>query len=664
MIVGSPISPRREASNPILSDESVIDRSDAPVQVFYTSSAQRIERFSELIVAVAAGLCLLFAWLVSLFGGPAPLRDLFTLLAFASAGTPALRSVWDSLRAAKIDIDVLMLLGAVLAAVVGSPFEGALLLFLFALSGGLEEFALRRTQTAIHALRDLSPKEAIVIDGEAQRRVPLRQVPVGALILVRPGEKLPLDGVIVEGASAIDESAITGESIPRDCAPGDEVFAGTQNRDGRIILRVSKLASDTTLARIVRLVTEARHHPPRAQRLIDRIGPTYATTVVLASITAGVVCAFVFGVEPRESVRRAIALLIVASPCALIIATPVAYLSAIAAAARQGILIKGGAHLEVIARAKAFVFDKTGTLTTGRVRLCGIDCPDGLSPAETLRLVGAVESVSNHPLASAVTEELRVRGIAAAPLAEYESKPGIGVEGRSNGRRIWVGRPEQLATFAPQVHSDALTRRVADLRGEGKTVSAMMIDGSAGLLAFQDVTRAGAVECVDRLHQHGVRRIEMLTGDHELVARRVADALGLDGFTAEMKPEEKRSAASELSRNNGPVVMVGDGVNDAPALASADVGIAMGAMGAEVALEAADVVLMNDRIEAVAWLHRHALRTAGIVRQNLTLAIAVIATLSVFAVLGEVPLPLAVIGHEGSTVVVALNALRLLKRHA
>ena len=655
------LSPTRHAFNPMLYEDSVVDVEGSSTRFFYTPAAQRIDHGMEMIVAAAAGASLAAAWLLSLTAGPAPLVHLLTLIAFAVAGIPALSEVWEKLRVFTIDIDLLMLLGAGLAAYIGSPFEGALLLFLFALSGGLESFALRRTRTAITALRQLAPSEAMLLEGGETRRTPLRQVPVGAIVLVKPGEKVPLDGVIVAGSSSVDESAINGESIPRDCGAGDTAFAGTQNITGRLEVRVTKLAADTTLAKIVELVTKARHSPARAQRLIDRIGPTYSVIVIVGAVLVALMGHFVFGLEGNEAVRRGIAVLIVASPCALIIATPVAYLSAMAAAARRGVLVKGGAHLEIVARVAVIAFDKTGTLTTGRVRLTDVDTDGEMEEAETLRIAGALEASSTHPLARAVNEALEAKGLIPHGVSGHRVLPGEGETGVVNGQPVWIGRPERLADRAVGVDVERVLQRTETLRHQGKTVSAMAVGGAVSLLGFEDTIRDGSADCIERLRRQGVRRIDMLTGDHQIVAREVAQRLALDGFEAELSPEGKLTALNRLRDEYGALALVGDGINDAPALAHADAGIAMGSLGADVALEAADIVLMKDRIERVAWLHGHARRTAGIVRQNLTLAVAVISILSVFAALGSIPLPLAVIGHEGSTVLVALNALRLLR---
>ncbi len=382
--------------------------------------------------------------------------------------------------------------------------------------------------------------------------------------------------------------------------------------------------------------------------------------VFLVIYSVGVVAAVVFDLPGREAVHRGIAVLIVASPCALIIATPVAYLASVAAAARNGVLIKGGAHLESVARAVVVVFDKTGTLTTGRVRLTDVIPLGGADERGALRMAGAIEGSSNHPLAAAITRAVNEWGLTVPAVSQYESMPGEGARGVVDGRSVWVGRPERAHESAPGVQED-LRAHAERLRGEGKTVSAMTVDGSAVVFAFEDAPRERARDCVRQLRAQGITRIEMLTGDHNIVARGMAERIELDGYKAELLPQEKLEAVEQLRARFGSVVVVGDGINDAPALASADVGIAMGGGGADVAMEAADIILMNDRIENVAWLHRHARRTARIVAQNLCFAIGVITVLSVFAAMGSIPLPLAVIGHEGSTVLVALNALRLLR---
>ncbi len=659
----SPISPTRSALNPILLDDPVFEVDAAASSVFYTPFAQALDRHIRLIGAGVAGLFLAAAFLGRVVGLPMPLVHLLTLLAFVIGAIPALSSVWDSIRAIKIDIDVLMVLGALLAAIIGSPMEGALLLFLFALSGALESYALNRTQTAIVALRKLAPTEALVMDGDQARAVRVGRVRIGARILVRPGDKIPLDGRVVEGTSTVDESAITGESVPRSKGSSDTVFAGTLNIDGRLVVEVTKLVGDTTLARVVKMVTQARHQRARVERLIDRIGPAYSTTVIVAAFLAAALLKPLLGLDTwNESIRRGIALLIVGSPCALIIATPVAYLSAIAGAARAGLLIKGGVYLEQLARAKVFVFDKTGTLTTGNIKLTDVIPLDGQDAGEVLRLAGAVEGSSTHPLAVAVMNELHQRNLTPYAVEDFQSRPGQALWGTVNGGRVWVGRPDLARQKLAADDHEWFDATLSEVRERGQTASALMIDQRPVVLAFEDTVRQGARECVQRLRREGIERVEMLTGDHEQPARVMADRVGIDAVHADLLPEDKVSLAKKLREKYGGLAVAGDGVNDAPVLAAADVGIALGGIGSDAALEAADIVVMNDRIERIGWLYHHARRTASIVQQNLILAISVIVVLAGFSVAGRIPLPLAVIGHEGSTVLVALNALRLLRQ--
>lgn len=647
--------------NPVLAEEPIFEAEGDAADIFLTPVARKIERHKLLIAAACAGACLLAAWITSLAGGPSEIKNLFLLFALAAGGVHSLAPVWKKLTAFQVDIDVLMILAAGLAAYIGSPMEGALLLFLFTLSGGLEKYAVGRTESAIAALKDLAPATAIMIEDGRLIEVPLREVQVGTHVLVRPGERIPLDGEVVEGGSTVDESAITGESVPRDCGIGDEVFAGTSNIDGRLVMRVTRQAADTTLAKIVQLVTDAHRRPSRAQRLIDRIGPAYSLGVIVLSLLTFFVLWRGLDLSIDHASYRAIALLIVASPCALLIGTPVAHLASIAGAARNGVLIKGGAILEAIARATTAAFDKTGTLTLGKIRLTDVVPAANLDRSEVLRVALALEESSTHPLARAVVEAARHEEIRPAAVGEYRSEPGQGESAVCDGRRVWVGRPESADRFAGAAISDEVASHVQRLREDGKTVSALAIDGTISLLAFADTIRADAAECIRQLRVQGVKHLVMLTGDHEAVARRVAAGLGIDEFLAEMKPQDKAEYALRTQQSGGHTIMIGDGINDAPALANADVGIAVGSVGSDVALSAADVVLMRDRIEDVAWLHRHARRTVRIVRQNIGFALAVIAVLAPFAVAGEVPLPIAVVGHEGSTVLVAINALRLLK---
>ena len=651
----------RRALNPILADRLVFDE-ERPRLAFLTPAALRVERFIPLIGALTAGACLLAGYLLGKYGGPQPLADLAILIAFVLGGIPGLKSAWESLLDRQIDIDVLMLLGAVLAAVIGQPIEGALLLFLFALSGAMEEEATRRTQRAISALHQLSASDALVLQPDGtHRETPTRAVPLQARVLVRPGDRVPLDGTVIEGESTLNEAPITGESAPRPKGPGDAVYAGTINGAGRLVIEVTRAASDTQLAKIIRLVTQARSQKAKLERLFDRIGPTYSIVSITAAVAVGALAPLIADISWRESLYRAIALLIVASPCALIIATPTAYLSAIGSAARHGVMIKGGVYLELLARCRGIVFDKTGTLTVGQPRLVGVKTSDGLTDAAALQAAGALESSSSHPLAAAINRELEERGLRPLQAADVRMAAGHGLVGNIDGKTVALGRSEFVENHLAPAVKEPMLQAVEKARAEGRTATLMAYDGQAAVLLFEDPIREDAAGTIAHLRAMGFRDLVMLTGDHPEVARRTAETLGLNAYHANLLPEDKIEHVRQIRESVGMVAMVGDGVNDAPALAHADVGIAIASIGSDAALEAAPIVLMSNKFERLEFLARHARRTARIILQNLTLAIGVIVVLSMFAVAGKVDLPWAVIAHEGSTLVVAANALRLLR---
>lgn len=658
---GIPFATRR-AVNPMLTDETLFDDEAHHVNAFLTPAGRMVHRWIPLVSSLIAGVFLLAGFLTDKLGGPPQVVALSVMTAFVLAGIPGLQSAWESIREWSIDIDVLMVLGAVLAAIIGEPMEGALLLFLFALSGALEHEATRRTQTALNALRELHPAEALVLDDEGHStRMASKFVPVAARILVRPGDRVALDGRVVEGTSAVDEAPITGESMPRKKTTGDDVYAGTINGSGRLVVEVTRPASESQLARIIALVTEARQKKASTERLFDRLSPKYATAVIGMSLLVAVVPPVAGWLSWKDAIYRAIALLIVASPCALIIATPTAYLSAIACAARRGVLIKGGVYLEILARCRKMIFDKTGTLTEGRPRVAGVLTSNGLTEDELLRVAGALEASTSHPLASAVDEMLSRRGLSAYAAEDVEIVAGRGIRGRVNRREALLGSTEWIRESLPENRHAALEAMLNDGSSDGRTLSVLSFGDHVGTMSFEDPLREDAVDTIRRLRGSGIDRMVMLTGDRDVTARRVAERLGLDAYHANLMPEEKITQAEAQSRAGGPIAVIGDGVNDAPVLARADAGIAMASIGSDAALEAAPIVLMSNSLERLAWLNEHARKTLGIVRQNITLALSVIVIMSVLAVSGRADLPLAVIAHEGSTLLVALNALRLLR---
>ncbi len=588
--------------------------------------------------------------------GPALAVPMY-VVAYLAGGAGSAASAWISLRRGRIDVNLLMLLAAAGAAYLGEWWEGGVLLFLFSLSNALEYYAMHRTRRAIRTLMSLRPPEAMVRRDGGEVVVPVDDLRIGEVIIVRPADRLPADGRVLRGLSSIDQSPITGESVPVDVSPGSIVFAGTINQRGSLEVQVTKSAEDTTLARIIALVEEAQAAQPPTQRMIDRFGQVYAVAVIGAAVTTYAVLRLL--ATPGDAAfYRAIALLVVASPCAVVIATPAAMLSAIAAAARRGVLFKGGLHLERLAAVRTVVFDKTGTLTTGKPVVTDV-IPVVGDPAETLQLAGALEQRSEHALADAVVQACRSRGIALPSPETFEAVTGRGVRGRVGRHVVRVGS-EQFMVDEGVATSNGARAHVALLRHQGKTPILVATDRVIGILAVADTVRPQAHNAVRALREQGIDRIVVLTGDHREVADAIAGHLEIDDVRAGLLPDEKASAVRELTATST-TAMVGDGVNDAPALATASVGIAMGAAGTDAAMETADVVLMGDDLTRLPYAIALARRTRRVVLQSLGFATLVIAALITASLGFGLRLAFGVVGHEGSTVIVVLNGLRLLR---
>ncbi|MFN4293473.1 MAG: heavy metal translocating P-type ATPase [Thermoflexales bacterium] len=622
---------------------------------------------------------------------------LFYLVAYVSGGIFGVQAGVESLRRFQIDVDLLMVLAALGAVVIGSPFEGAMLLFLFSLSNVLQAYALGRTRSAIQALMKLRPDQALVKrDGETVL-MPIEQLAIGDRILVRPGERVPLDGIVVEGESTLDQSSLTGESMPVGKRVGDMVFAGTVNQSGSLEVRVTKLARDSTIARLIQMVEEAQSQKAPTERFLDKFEQVYAVGVILFTLLLMIIPPAFFNAPFEASLYRAITVMVVASPCALIISTPASILSAIANGARRGILFKGGAHLERAGQIDIVAFDKTGTLTVGKPTVTDVmiiplnapDCDDQADDAADdpclpdipehirreqenilLALAAAVESKSEHPLALAIVDTAKHRGLNIPEATDFVNATGKGVRARvafMGGLTIAIGNPRYFADYQVAGMTRAM-RRVVQLQDEGKTsvLVAKINEGRAnilGVIAIADVVRPSALGVIKRLRELGVKRTVMLTGDNERVARAVARQTGVDEFYADLLPADKVAQIKRLRDGAGKpneVAMVGDGVNDAPALASASLGVAMGAAGTDVALETADVVLMSDDLRNIPYAISLSRQARRVIIQNLAFAIAVIVLLVIAALGFDLPLPIGVVGHEGSTVIVVLNGLRLL----
>ncbi len=594
---------------------------------------------------------------------PSPWRWLPFGAAYLAGGGPIVQGAWAKLREGQLSIDLLMGVAAVGAAAVGEPFEGAILLFLFTLSGALEARALGRTREEVEALVTLRPEEArrLGSDGEL-RSVPVGELEVGDRIRVRPGERMPADGVVVEGAGMVDQSAITGESLPVARTVGDRVFAATILSGGAVTVEVTHGASETMLARIIALVEEAREARAPAQQFIDRFAHPYTLAVFGGTALYAIVPPLMLGWGWAEAFYRAMTLLVVASPCALVISTPAAILSGIARGARMGILFKGGAVLDRAARIEVVAFDKTGTLTTGRLALVDRAGADPETP-DFLSAVATLEADSEHPLARAVLEAARSKGVEAdpRPLRDFQAVPGEGVLGTLGDARWWVGN-QTLAARQGATLPEALRSWVESSGEAGR--SAVFVgrdDAVVGAMAFADTLKADAPSALESLAREGVSRVVILSGDHAPAVRTLARHLRADEVRAGLLPHEKVEAVQALARDHQGVAMVGDGVNDAPAMAASDLGVAMGAAGTEVAIETADVVLMGHEVQRVNDMLRLARRAQRVVRQNVWFSVGWMALLVAVAGTVGMPLTVAVIAHEGSTLLVALNGLRLLR---
>jgi len=625
-------------------------------------------------ISCALGFVFLIASLIAdnTIGKHATLTYVLYAGAYLFCGQQGVRSAFASLKEKVLDVDVLMVLAAIGAGIVGQPFEGALLLFLFSFSNVLQSYALQRTQKAIHSLLKLRPDKALVKRNGGTELVRVESLVVGDIVVVRPGEHVPVDGTITEGSSNLDESSLTGESMPVSKTIGAALFAGTLNQSGGLEISVTKRAEDSTLARMVKLVEEAQAEKSGTQRFLEQAEQYYATGVILFTAAVWFIPWLVWHQPFAEAFYRAMTVMVVASPCALVISTPATVLSAIGGAARRGILIKGGSHLERTAQIDIVAFDKTGTLTVGRPTVTEIvdvqgphkldaPIPEGL--AALLASTAALESKSEHPLATAIIKSAAALKLVLPDATDFQSTAGKGAEATVRGNRIVVGS-ERLFRELQAVGMEPIAAHSAPLSQKGKTcvwVGSRVGDSVTALavLALADTIRHEARDIAASLHKLGVNKVVMLTGDQRAVAHAIAEEAGVDEVLAELLPEGKVEAIRALKKQ-GRVMMIGDGVNDAPALATADIGVAMGAAGTDIAMETADVVLMGDKLENIPLLLGIARHAKRVLWQNLTFASGVIILLLIAAFGINLALPMGVVGHEGSTVLVCLNGLRLL----
>ena len=612
-----------------------------------------------LALSLTSGAALIVGWLGERFlDFPFALALAFYLVAYLAGGYDATKHAVRAALKGRFDIDVLMVVAALGAAALGEWPEGALLLFLFSLGHALEHYAMDRARNAIRALADLAPDTARVRREGSETEIPVSALRIGDTVIVRPGERLPADGEVLEGRSAVDQAPITGESMPVEKGQGDPVFAGTINGNGSLVFKTTKSPEDSTLARVVQLVEQAQTAKAPSHRFTDRFQRVF-TPVILGATVLLIALPPLFGFPFQESFIRAMTLLVAASPCALALATPSAVLAGIARAARSGVLIKGGAHLENAGTAQVVVFDKTGTLTNGTPQVTDIVALQG-SRDELLALAAGVEAKSGHPLAAAVVRAAEDKGLMLPQTGDLQSVTGKGVVALVRGESLRIGNRKLMEEAGVDVAQEVLDK-LEVLEREGKT-SVLVAHGQTllGILALRDEPRAAAKAAIRELKSLGVKRTVMLTGDNRLVAEAIGTELGLDEIKAELLPEDKVAAVEELKKEYGKVIMIGDGVNDAPAMVAATVGVAMGGAGTDVALETADIALMADDLSKLPYALSLSRASRRMIVQNLVISLGVIALLVPSAVLGLASISIAIIVHEGSTLVVVLNALRLL----
>jgi Cd2+/Zn2+-exporting ATPase len=565
-----------------------------------------------------------------------------------------------ALRRLRPDMNLLMTIAVIGAVIIDEWLEASLVTFLFALSLALEAWSVGRARRAVEALLDLAPPTVRVLTDGHELEMPAEEVSVGSVFVVRPGARIPLDGEVVRGNSEVNQAPITGESVPVFKETGGQVFAGTINGNGALEVRSSKAASDTTLAHIIQMVGAAQAKKAPSEQWVERFARYYTPIVFASAILVFLVPPLVFGGGWQEWTYRALVLLVIGCPCALVISTPVSIVAALAASARNGVLIKGGVYVEAPARLNAIAMDKTGTLTEGRPRVSQVLPETGVSERELLEIAAAMESQSDHPLARAIVDFCKEKGIAPRGVANLTAIQGKGATGTIDGKSYWLGSHRYLedrGEETPEVHS-----RLQQLAGSGQSVVVVGNEQRVvGMITLADAVRPESAKTVAELRRAGIAHVVMLTGDNKPTAHAIAKATGVDEVHAELLPEDKVNSVEMLVTKYQHVAMVGDGVNDAPAMARATLGIAMGAMGSDAAIEAADIALMSDDLSKLPWLVRHSRRALSIIRQNITLSLAVKALFVVLTFAGFASLWAAIAADMGMSLLVIFNALRLLR---
>lgn len=638
------------------------------------SAAPSVPRFPNLlkehpdaVAAIACAILVFLGWQTLNLGWIGVALFILTA-AYVIGGFDSAREGLTTLFNEKeLDVDLLMIVAALGAASLGLwrqeyylIVDGAVLILIFAISGALEGYAMRRTERSIQGLMSLTTDTARVLLNGQERTVAIAELKVGNQVLVKPGELVPTDGLVTEGYSTLNQASITGESIPVEKTVGDEVFAGTLNGNGALRLKIHQPPESSLIQWVIRLVQQAQTEAPPSQQFIERFERGYAKVIVIAGILLATLPPFLLGWSWEDTIYRALIFLVVASPCALMASIMPTLLSGIANGARHGILFKNGAQLELMGRVKAIAFDKTGTLTTGKLQVVHV-MATRKSNDQLLRIAAALESLSEHPIGAAIVQAARKQNLTWAEAINGQAQAGQGITGEIDRQMAVVGKAPFVQAQTKRV-SNALIEQSQQWEAEGKTVVWAAYGGEfLGIIAVADTVRPAAAQAISRLKRLGVERIVMLTGDNSRTAHSIAEQIGVDQVYAELLPEDKVDVIRQLQQQYQTVAMVGDGINDAPALAQASVGIAMGTAGSDVALETADIVLMADRLEQLEHAIRLGRRSQVIVKQNIVFALGFVVVLLLLNFAGKMTLPFGVLGHEGSTVVVTLSGLRLLR---
>ncbi len=657
-------------NSPYLFDEYFTSGRNESASPFLTNSSKKWAKNLCLKSSIVSSFFLLVAFITSFY--LLPLSNLFLIIVFFLSGIPALLATIEDIKKLELNIDLLMTLAAFLSVLIGSQMEGALLLVLFEFSAAMDHMVMGKARRSLNKLRSISPTFATVLSADGSHfQKSVKEITLGSFLLIKAGEIVPLDGNVMSGESFVNLVHLTGESIPISKKSGDEIQAGSRNLDGSLTIQVTRTSENSTITKLIHLINQAQEMKPKFQRFFDKFSKHYASTIICLSGFFTLVLPWILNISflgSEGSIYRALTFLIAASPCALIIAIPTAYLSSISSCAKNGILLKGGITLDALASCKTIAFDKTGTLTTGKLTCTKVEAKFNeyhISTEDAISIAASLERHINHPMAAALCEYTESQNLSYIPITNFKAISGYGVEGnisfQGHNEHVFIGNEDLLFNKCDHFNYEEMKSLSAYLKTLDHMITILFVKKSLFFFHFLDTIRPGIKDLLHTLQEQFNLNIIMLTGDHERSAKLVANQLGIKNYFSNLRPENKLEIVSKLSSKHG-LAMVGDGINDAPALTRATVGISMGQIGSDTAIDASDIVLLHDELGLLSWLIKKAHKTTRIVKENIILALCVIFLVTTPALIGLVPLFIAVLLHEGSTVLVGLNSLRLLKK--